>query len=226
MKLGTEETRREARVGLLEEGEVSLCSMSMGGRLFGIDTAKVREVLGRSDKGTRLGQQGGGSGARADLRKVPLAPAFIAGVIPYRGEVLTTLSLQALLGDGTERLGGCVLVLDFEGTSERLGLMVDEVGGVVTVKKSTLEENPCTLDARSRALFDGAYKLATGLIVRIDPQRLHPGRLAATGLFNAPVNAPVWGPASAPAGRPVDSLVSSPVSTPVSSPVDDFGDRW
>ena len=190
----SEEMRSQARVGLLEEGEVSLCSMSMGGRLFGIDTAKVREVLGRSDRGMRLGQQGGqhqmGSGARSDLRKVPLAPSFIAGVIPYRGEVLTTLSLQALLGGGAERPGGCVLVLDFDGTSERLGLMVDEVGGVVTVKKSTLEENPCTLDARSKALFDGAYKLPSALIVRIDPQRLHPGRLAATGLFSG-VQGPV-----------------------------------
>ena len=194
MMMGVGKQRRtEARVGLIEEEEISLCSMSMGGRVFGIDTTKVREVLGRSDRGSRLGQETGrqaGGEARSDLRRVPLAPAFIAGVIPYRGEVLTTLSLRALLGDGLERPGGCVLVLDFEGTSERLGLMVDEVGGVVTVKKAMLEENPCTLDARSKALFDGAYKISGGLIVRIDPQRLHPGRLAATGLFGG-VQAPV-----------------------------------
>ena len=45
-----------------------------------------------------------GAGSRAPQR-VPLAPAYIAGVMPYRGEVLTTVSLRALLGmeDGSGR---------------------------------------------------------------------------------------------------------------------------
>ena len=80
--------------------------------------------------------------------------------------------------------GGCVLVLDDEETGERLGLMVDAVSGVVTVLASVLEPNPCTLTARSKALFDGVYKMPTGLMVRIDPRRLSPGRLAAAGLFD------------------------------------------
>ncbi len=52
-------------------------------RRFGIDTRKIREVLGERD-----------------LQRVPMAPAFIAGVVPYRGEVLTTVNLRALLGLG------------------------------------------------------------------------------------------------------------------------------
>ena len=64
------------------EGEmVSVCSLTVGAEVFGIDTMKVREVLG----------------AWA-MQKIPLAPAYIAGVIPNRGEVLTTVSLRALLG--------------------------------------------------------------------------------------------------------------------------------
>jgi purine-binding chemotaxis protein CheW len=152
--------------GLVGEGEISLCSMSLGRELFGIDTSKVREVLGPSL-----------------LRTVPLSPGYIAGIIPYRGDVLTTLSFRALLGRPESSCAGCVLVLDDEESGERLGLMVDGVGGVVTVRKDTLEANPSTLDARSKALFDGAYKMTAGLIVRIDPQRLRPGLLAATGLF-------------------------------------------
>jgi purine-binding chemotaxis protein CheW len=116
---------------------------------------------------------------------VPLSPAYVAGVIPYRGEVLTTLSLRALLGGAQGMPGGCVLVLDDEETGELLGLMVDAVSGVVTVRESMLEANPCTLSARSKALFGGVYKMSAGLMVRIDPRRLSPGRLAATGLFDA-----------------------------------------
>jgi purine-binding chemotaxis protein CheW len=32
-------------------------------------------------------------------------------------------------------------------------------------------------------LFDGAYRMPTGLMVRLDPQRLRPSRLAESGLF-------------------------------------------
>ena len=46
-----------------------------------------------------------------------------------------------------------------------------------------LEANPCTLEVRGKWLFDGAYKMQTGLLVQLDPQKLRPSRLAETGLF-------------------------------------------
>lgn len=162
--------------------ELSLCAVRIGEQSFGIDTVAVREVLGRADRSSRrVGMAG--PRQRHDLRRVPLAPTYVAGVIPYRGEVLTTLSLRALLGGEQEMSGGCVLVLDGEAIGELLGLMVDEVCGVVTVRESMREENPCTLDARARALFDGVYKMPTGLMARIDLARLRPGWLKSTGLF-------------------------------------------
>ena len=72
--------------------------------------------------------------------------------------------------------------------AERFGLVVDAVGGVVTVSRRMLEANPCTLEARGRWLFDGAYKMANGLMVRLDPQKLCPSRLSETGLFRKSTN--------------------------------------
>jgi purine-binding chemotaxis protein CheW len=145
---------------------VSLCSLRAGNGLFGIDTRKIREVMGKTTP-----------------QRVPLAPEFVAGVVPYRGEVLTTVSLRALLG--LERGVGatCVLVLDDEDNEERFGLMVDGVGGVVAMLPDALEANPSALDARSLALFDGAYRMETGLMVRLEPRQLRPSRLAESGLF-------------------------------------------
>jgi chemotaxis signal transduction protein len=54
-----------------------------GTGLFGIETRQIREVLGTTTP-----------------QRVPLAPEYIAGVVPYRGEVLTTVSFRALLGLG------------------------------------------------------------------------------------------------------------------------------
>ena len=145
---------------------VSLCTLIVGGETFAIDTKRIREVLGA-----------------CAMQKIPLAPAFVAGVIPNRGEVLTTVSLRALLGL-EERVGAsAVLVLEDEDEDERFGLMVDEVSSVLTVSAETLEANPSTLGARSRALFDGAFKLETGLMVRLDTAKLRPTRLKGVELF-------------------------------------------
>jgi purine-binding chemotaxis protein CheW len=154
-----------------ENDAVSLCSLYVGSETFGIDTKKIREVLGERD-----------------LQLVPMSPAFIAGVVPYRGEVLTTVNLRALLGMEAHSGGCCVLVMEDEEAAERFGLVVDAVGGVVTVSRRTLEANPCTLEARAKWLFDGAYKMDTALMVRLDPQKLCPSRLSETGLFKKSAN--------------------------------------
>jgi purine-binding chemotaxis protein CheW len=148
---------------------VSLCSFRAGPGLFGVDTRKIREVL-----------------AATTPQPVPLAPPYISGVVPYRGEILTTVCLRVLLG--LEQLLGahCVLVLDDEDADEHFGLLADSVGGVVTMGPNTLEANPTALDPRSMDLFDGTYRMAAELMVRLDPQRLRPSRLAESGLFAAP----------------------------------------
>jgi purine-binding chemotaxis protein CheW len=156
---------------LNEDDAVSLCSMFAGSESFGIDTRKIREVLGNRD-----------------LQRVPMAPAFIGGVVPYRGEVLTTVDFRALLGMGEHTDASCVLVLEDEDGEERFGLVVDAVGGVVTVNRNMLEANPCTLESRGKWLFDGAYKMQTGLMVQLDPQKLRPSRLAEAELFKHRLN--------------------------------------
>lgn len=144
---------------------VQLCSVRAGAGLYGIDTRAIREVLGNS-----VPQQ------------VPLAPSHIAGVLTYRGEVLEAISLRTLLG--LERRTGTrdrVLVLEDE-ASERFGLMVDEVGDVVSVAEDAMERNPVTLDALGEAIFDGVFRMKSDLMVRLNTQRVRPMELARSGL--------------------------------------------
>jgi purine-binding chemotaxis protein CheW len=166
----TEET--EIHYEIQDEGEfVSLCSLYAGGKAFGIDTRKICEVLGERE-----------------LHCVPMAPVFVAGIVPYRGDVLTTVNFRALLGLDEHTGRSCVLVLEDDEARERFGLVVDAVGGVVMLSRDMLEANPCTLEPRERWLFDGAYKMRTGLMLRLDPLRLRPSRLAETGLFRQRIN--------------------------------------
>jgi purine-binding chemotaxis protein CheW len=146
---------------------ISVCSVRVGTGVFGIDTRQIREVLGK-----------------AVLQRVPLAPWHVAGVTSYRGDVLSAVSLRALLGMERWHGASCVVVMEDTEYGDRFGLAVDGMGGVTTVSASTHEANPSTLDDRGKALFAGAYPVATGLIVMLDPLRLRHSRLAESGIFD------------------------------------------
>ncbi len=153
-----------------DEESASICSLLADGRLYGIDTRRIREVLGNKT-----------------LERVPLAPAYIGGVLPYRGDVLTVVSLRALLGLEPAAKPGCVLVLKSV-EEEPFGLMVDSVGGVVMLGQDAFTANPSTLDEIGRNLYSGAFRLNKGLLIQLDPERLRPSRLAETGLFGGAVS--------------------------------------
>lgn len=137
---------------------VEMCSVRLGQSLFGVPITHILEIVGS-----------------ARPQPVPLAPGFVGGLVHYRGDVLTTVSLRKLLDlpprEGTQD----ILVLESSGGC--FGLLVDSVGEVLTVTAADHESNPSTLSEKRRALFAGTYKLKEGLLVMLDPERLDPMRL-------------------------------------------------
>ena len=147
MSTATIALKKEKSVAAL----VEMCSVRLGNALFGVPISHILEIVGS-----------------ARPQPVPLAPAFVGGLVHYRGDVLTTVSLRQLLGmppkDGTQD----ILVLESSGGC--FGLLVDSVGEVLTVSSADHEPNPSILDERRRALFAGAYKLKDSLLVMLDPE--------------------------------------------------------
>jgi purine-binding chemotaxis protein CheW len=148
--------------------QLEMCSVRVGDTLFGVPIAHILEIVGNTRP-----------------RAVPLAPEFVGGLVHYRGDVLTTVSLRQLLGmplENSEAKGGQtghhdVLVLESSGGC--FGLLVDSVGEVLTVSSADHEPNPSILDEHRAGLFAGAYKLQQGLLIMLDPERLDPMRLGA-----------------------------------------------
>jgi purine-binding chemotaxis protein CheW len=139
---------------------VEMCSVRLGEALFGIPITHILEIIGS-----------------ARPQPVPLAPSFVGGLVHYRGDVLTTVSLRQLLSMPPKEGAQSILVLESSGGC--FGLLVDSVGEVLTVSSSDHEPNPSILDERRRALFAGAYKLKDSLLVMLDPEQLDPMRLSA-----------------------------------------------
>ena len=136
-----------------------MCSVRLGNSLFGVPITHILEIVG---------------GARP--QPVPLAPVYVGGLVHYRGDVLTTVSLRQLLGMPPLEGPQDILVLESPGGS--FGLLVDSVGEVLTVSSAEYETNPSILNESRKAFFTGAYKLKGKLLVMLDPERLDPMRLA------------------------------------------------
>lgn len=134
---------------------VEVCSVRLGQTWFGVPIAHIIEIVG---------------GARP--QPVPLAPAYVGGLVHYRGDVLTTVSLRQLLGLPAREGVQDILVL--ESAAGCFGLLVDFVGEVLTVSSADFEANPSILDQKRKALFAGAYKLKDKLMVMLEPDRLDP----------------------------------------------------
>jgi purine-binding chemotaxis protein CheW len=139
---------------------LSLCSVRVGDEVFGFDTEQVYEVLGLRT-----------------IVPVPLAPAFVAGLIPYRGEVLAVLCLRSLLGLPPRGEPSNVVVLQDQHEGELFGLAVDSLGDVLTLDAADFAENPSTLDARRTTLFSGAYKVLDAPVIYLKPETFWPMRL-------------------------------------------------
>jgi len=137
---------------------VEICSVRLGNALYGMPISHILEIVG---------------GARP--QPVPLAPSFVGGLVHYRGDVLTAVSLRQLLR--MPPLDGPQDILVLESSGGCFGLLVDSVGEVLTVPAADFEPNPSTLDETRRDLIAGAYKLQNALMVMLDPERLDPVRL-------------------------------------------------
>jgi purine-binding chemotaxis protein CheW len=142
------------------ESLIEVCSVRVDKTLFGVPISHILEIAGS-----------------ARPQPVPLAPPHVGGLVHYRGDVLTTVSLRHLLGLPPNDSKQDILVLESAGGC--FGLLVDSVGEVLTVSVADYEPNPSILDERRRTLLAGAYKLKSGLLVMLDPDRLDPMRLSA-----------------------------------------------
>ena len=148
--------KKKAAATLME-----MCTVRLGNSIFGVPITHILEIVGA-----------------AKPQPVPLAPIFVGGLMHYRGDVLTTVSLRQLLDMPPKEGRQDLLVLESAGGI--FGLLVDSVSEVLTVSSAEHEPNPSILDERRRALFAGTYKLKDSLLVMLDPEQLDPMRLSAT----------------------------------------------
>lgn len=133
-----------------------LCTLVVGGTLFGVDVLRVQEVI-RSQP----------------MTSVPLAHETVGGLINLRGQIVTAIDLRCRLDlpplDDEDTHPMNVVVRTDDGA---VSFLVDDIGDVVELTTLDRENAPDTLPGHLRDLITGVYKLEDKLLLQLDVDRL------------------------------------------------------
>jgi purine-binding chemotaxis protein CheW len=130
--------------------EIPYCSFHLGNFLFGLEAARVQEVL-----------------RGAPVTPIPLAAPGVVGMLNLRGQVVTVLDLKKRLG--LEETGVeapyCVILKDRQ---EWMGILVDQIGDVLTPPVDSFEPTPVHLSGETRQLMRGVFQLRKRILLCLD----------------------------------------------------------
>ncbi len=134
--------------------KLHLITFSIAAMQFGVDSSIVDCVI-----------------SRQPLRALRLIPAWIAGIVPIRGDVLSAIDIAALLGL-TPTVRSHVDGLVVRSADEALVLIADALGGVVAIDQNSKSAPPTDATAAVRNVCKEWYASEAGGIGELDLKKL------------------------------------------------------
>jgi len=140
------------------EDSLDYVTVTVDGQLLGLPIARVQDVF-----------------IATRITPVPLAPREIVGLINLRGRVVTAICMRRRMGrpaeddaaDGAKSERELTAV-GIDQNGEAFALIVDAVGEVMRLSRSSFEPVPIHLDRAWAALAKGVHRLDDRLLVVID----------------------------------------------------------
>jgi purine-binding chemotaxis protein CheW len=163
----------------------SYLTFKLGGELFAIAVARVREVLDLSE-----------------ITRVPTAPPYMRGVVNVRGSAVPVVDLRLKFGlpsvADTVNTRIVVLELELDGELAVVGGLADSVHEVLELDRAEIREPP-RIAMRWRAdMIEGLGKKAEQFIIVLDISRVFAADQALLAGDDAPAPALPSGPLTAP----------------------------
>ncbi|MEM9586625.1 MAG: chemotaxis protein CheW [Planctomycetota bacterium] len=134
---------------------IKLVTFTVGEIVLGLDIAQVQEI-----------------GRHLDVTKVPGASPMIHGVVNLRGDVVTVLDPHRIFGiEPSQSPENCRnLILNLGG--ERIGVLVDQVSDILSVKSSELSRRPSNISSIDRQFIDSVYLRDEEIVVVLNATQL------------------------------------------------------
>ena len=124
----------------------------LGESAFGVDTARVQEVV-------RVG----------DITPVHHAPDYVVGIRNLRGRIVTVIDLRWRLNLGSAEVGPDSRILIVESQGDPVGLLVDRVADTIAVDPDRLEPPPPNLHGVQARHLRGVCQGGGRLVALLDP---------------------------------------------------------
>jgi purine-binding chemotaxis protein CheW len=139
----------------INEHVVEYVTATIGDQLFGLPISRVQDVF-----------------MPERMTVVPLAAPEIAGLLNLRGRIVTVIDMRRRLDLGAHEHGRGLMAIGVECKGESYGLLIDEIGEVLTLSAASREVNPVNLDARLKRVSAGVHRLDGRLLVVLDVDRV------------------------------------------------------
>lgn len=141
---------------------VQYVTVMIGGQLFGLPIERVHDVF-----------------MPESITRVPLSRPEIAGVLNLRGRIVTAIDMRKRLHLAPRTDDGQTMAVGIEHKGESYGLLIDNVGEVLTLPTVGREPNPVNLDSRWSIMSGGVHRLNGQLMVILDVDRVLGGMAEA-----------------------------------------------
>ena len=127
--------------------EVEVTTFFVGGTLCGVDIQRIQEV-----------------NKNFDVTCVPQSMDYVQGIMNLRGQIVTIIDLGKKLGLNSIDKNKANRNIIINAEDEYVGLLVDGVGDVLTVKSGDIEPAPSNLGGVRGQYFQGVLKASKQLI--------------------------------------------------------------
>lgn len=137
---------------LLETGtnEFEIVEFNIGEVYYGINVAKVREVI-----------------TRVPVTKMPQVHAYVDGLFTLRGRVMPLVNLPRCLGEGGEQESKNIIVTEINNYS--MGFLVDNVSRIHRISWSDMEPAP---DVGDSSMVVGIIKMSDKIVLLLDFEKI------------------------------------------------------
>jgi purine-binding chemotaxis protein CheW len=142
-----------------QSGDIQFVIFRLSNEDYGIDISQVREII-------RVG----------GFTRIPGSPGYMEGIINLRGQITKVINLRDRLGMEKNEVSGSSRIIILNAENASTGLLVDYVSEVKSVQRNAIEGVHNTLVNIDNSTFiTGVAKIASGLLILIDPQKLIAG---------------------------------------------------
>lgn len=107
-----------------------------------------------------------------DIVPVPLAPDYLSGLINLRGEITTIIDLRRRLHLENSRIGPDVVIIIVDYNQETVGLIVDRVDSVETIKAAPKDVPGSIKKAANGRFYDKVIEINREKIIILNLDKI------------------------------------------------------